>query len=52
MAAAQGQPFGPATVARIAASSLGRVSAYTSSLFLALHTTVAGAAYLDSVHRP
>jgi diguanylate cyclase (GGDEF)-like protein len=52
MAAAPGQPFGPATVARIAASSLGRVSTYTSSLFLALHATVTGAACLDSMNRP
>src|SRR5207344_400545 len=52
MAAAQGQPFGPVTVTRIAASSLSRVSAHTPSLFLALRVTVTGAACLDSTNRP
>lgn len=52
MAATQGQPCGPATVTCIAASSLGRVSTYTSSLFLALQVTATGATYSDSVNRP
>jgi hypothetical protein len=49
MAAAQGQPFGPANVTCIAASSLGLVSTYTSSLILALQVTVTGAICSDSV---
>lgn len=36
MTALTGQPFGPGLFAHMAASSLGRVSTYASSLFLAL----------------
>ena len=52
MAAIGKQPEGPGLSACDAASSLGRVSTYASSLFLASHTLRPGAVCAIGIGRP